>query len=284
MENPYVPMLARIEKITVETDAKDIKTFDIRLCDDEDRRSFRYAPGQFAEISVFGRGESPIGLASSPMDGDILQFTVMRAGSVTAALHNLYEGATVGVRGPLGNSYPMELLEGKNVVVIGGGFAFTTLRALTRYILHDENRGKFGKLTVIYGARSPGALIYKRELAEWAELSQSGGSDMELYVTVDKGDSTWKGREGFVPTVVQEVAPSSENAVAVVCGPPIMIKFTLPPLIKLGFPPERIVTSLEMRMKCGIGKCGRCNIGPKYVCKDGPVFTYKQLQELPKEY
>jgi len=164
-------------------------------------------------------------------------------------------------------------------VVVGGGFAFTTLRSLINYMIHDDNRKRFGKITVIYGARTPGLLIYKDELAEWQKRS-----DINLNVTVDKGDASWKGREGFVPTVCKEVAPSSENAVTVICGPPVMIRFTLPVFFDLGFSKENIVTSLEMRMKCGIGKCGRCNVGSKYVCKDGPVFTLAELDKLTKEY
>ena len=185
----------------------------------------------------------------------------------------------MGVRGPLGNTWPTEYLQGKNVVIVGGGFAFTTLRSLINYMLHEENRSKFGKITVVYGAREPGLLIYKDELAAWEKRD-----DIDMNVTVDKGDETWTGREGFVPTVCKEVAPSSENTVAVICGPPIMIRFTLPVFFELGFSKENIYTSLEMRMKCGIGKCGRCNVGNKYVCKDGPVFSLAELDTLTKEY
>ena len=162
---------------------------------------------------------------------------------------------------------------------MGGGFAFTTLRATIKYLLDDENRKRFGKITAVYGARSPGELIYKDELKEW-----EARDDIEMHVTVDKGDADWKGREGFVPAVVKEVAPGSDGSIVLVCGPPIMLKFTMPVLAELGFPPERIFLSLEMRMKCGIGKCGRCNIGKVYVCKDGPVFSSEQLEQLPSEY
>jgi len=172
----------------------------------------------------------------------------------------------------------MKEMEGKNILIVAGGFAFTTLRSTIRYMLHKENRSRFNNITVIYGARSPGELVYKSELKEWEEKD-----DIDMYITVDKGDENWKGREGFVPVVLQEVAPSSENALTLVCGPPIMLRFTIPPLLDLGFSPEKIITSLERRMSCGIGKCGRCNVGSKYVCKDGPVFTYKQLMELPEE-
>jgi NAD(P)H-flavin reductase len=213
------------------------------------------------------------------MDHEYVQFTVKRTGLVTTALHNREEGATVGIRGPYGNGFPMQMMEGSNVVIVAGGFAFTTLRSLTNYILHPDNRHRFGDLTVIYGARSPGELIYKYDLEDWARRD-----DIQLHATVDAGDEGWTGLVGYVPTILEQVAPSSQNAVAVVCGPPIMIRFSIPVLDKQGFPPSRILNSLEMRMKCGIGKCGRCNIGDKYVCKDGPVFTFEELQALPQEY
>jgi len=279
MPNPYIPYPVAVRKVTVENEAKDIKTFELVFQDDADREQFAFKCGQFAELSILGAGECPIGIASSPMEADHVEFTVKKMGVVTSALHNFEEGATMGVRGPYGNGFPMELLEGSNIVIVAGGFAFTTLRSLTRYILHPENRGRFGELTLIYGARSPGELIYKDDLAAWAELS-----DINLNVTVDVGEEGWTGMVGYVPTVLKEVAPSASNAVAVVCGPPIMIKFSLPVLGELGFSTDRILNSLEMRMKCGIGKCGRCNIGKQYVCIDGPVFTLAELQQMPQEY
>lgn len=279
MENPYIPIPVEVSKITTEVDTKDIKTFRLTFVNPEDEQRFRYTPGQFAELSIFGKGESPIGIASSPTQPGYIEFTVQKAGVVTIELHELEEGTRMGVRGPLGNSWPIEFLEGKNVVIVGGGFAFTTLRSLINYMIFPENRKRFGKITVVYGARNPGLLLYKDELKSWAERG-----DIDLNVTVDKGDEGWKGREGFVPAVTKDVAPSAENAVAVVCGPPIMIRFTLPVLFELGFQKENILTSLEMRMKCGIGKCGRCNVGSKYVCKDGPVFSLAELDQLTKEY
>lgn len=278
-KNPYLPIPVDVAKITTEVDTKDIKTFRLTFVNKEDEENFKYLPGQFAELSLLGKGESPIGIASSPTQKGYIEFTVQKAGVVTSTLHSLEEGTRMGVRGPLGNSWPLEYLEGKNIVIVGGGFAFTTLRSLLNYMIHEENRKRFGNITVVYGARNPGLLIYKDELKEWEKRD-----DVNTFITVDKGDDGWKGREGFVPTVCKEVAPSSENAVTVICGPPIMIRFTLPVFFELGFSKDNIYTSLEMRMKCGIGKCGRCNVGEKYVCKDGPVFSLTELDKLTPEY
>lgn len=279
MNNPYLPKPARVERIVVETEDRNIKSFDLTFVDKKEEETFHFLPGQFAEISVLGKGEAPFGIASSPTETGYLKFSVNKAGLLTNTLHNMEDGEIVGVRGPLGNHYPIAEFEGSNVVIVSGGFAFTTLRALTKYIIHENNRSKFNEITVIYGARNPGLLLYKDELEEWKKRE-----DLKLYVTVDVGDNNWDGKVGFVPNITKEVAPSPKDAFVIVCGPPIMIKFTIPILQELGFTPERIVLSLEMRMKCGIGMCGRCNIGNKYVCKDGPVFTLAQLRELPEEY
>ncbi len=281
MKNPYRPFLTRIDKLTIENEAKDLKTFRLVFCDEEEAKGFRFQCGQFGELTIFGVGECPIGIASSPMDEDFIEFTVKSYpdGLVTNALHNCRVGDRVGVRGPLGNCFPMERMEGKNLVIVGGGFAFTTLRSTIQFILHEANRGKFADLTLVYGARSPGELLYKDELKQWETRK-----DIQTHITVDKGDEDWTGQEGFVPAVVEQVVPSPENALVLLCGPPIMLKYTLPVLTGLGFGPGEIITSLEMRMKCGIGLCGRCNIGPMYVCRDGPVFTYEQIQALPAEF
>jgi sulfhydrogenase subunit gamma (sulfur reductase) len=229
---------------------------------------------------VAGKGEIPIGIASSPTEKGFVKFTVNKVGLVTKHLHNMKEGDVMGIRGPLGNWYPWEEMEGKNVVIIGGGFAFTTLRSSIVYMLQPENRDKFKDISVVYGARTPGLLLYRDELAQWEQRD-----DINMHITVDgTDDPDWKYNVGFVPTVTEQKITSAENAIAIVCGPPIMIRFTQPVLEKLGFPSERIILSLEMRMKCGIGICGRCNIGDQYVCKDGPVFSLARLKELPNEY
>lgn len=280
MENPYLPYPVRIDKITTETEDRNLKTFRFVFINPEDEEKFAYIPGQFAELSIAGKGEIPIGIASSPTEKGHVTFTVNRVGDVTSYLHEMKEGDVMGIRGPLGNWYPWDDLAEKNVVIVGGGFAFTTLRSSIVYMLHPENRSRFKDITVVYGARSPGMLLYKGELAEWEERS-----DMNMHITVDATDDPdWKYHVGFVPNITKETITSADNAIAIVCGPPIMIRFTQPVLEEIGFPPERIILSLEMRMKCGIGMCGRCNIGDQYVCKDGPVFSLAQLKELPSEY
>ena len=279
MKNPYLPIPMVVKKSQVETSDRMLRTLELSFVNEEDEKAFHFIPGQFCELSLFGKGEAPFGIASSPTEKGSLKFTINKAGVVTTALHQVEEGTPVGIRGPLGNGYPIELFKGKNILIIGGGFAFTTLRSLIVYLLQPQNRSKVKEITVIYGARMPGLLLYKPELEEWAKTN-----DLKLVVTVDAGDKDWMGKVGLVPNVLEEVAPASENTYAVICGPPVMIKFTFPKLEALKFPNKRIYTSLEKRMKCGIGKCGRCNIGQLYVCKDGPVFSYDQLAVLPKDY
>jgi len=278
MKNPYFPLPVRIENVLVETEDKNIKTFTLSFIHKEDKEQFRYRPGQFAELTVFGKGEAPFGMASSPTQPGFLEFSISKVGVVTNALHQMSEGEILGVRGPFGNGYPLETLKGKNVVLIGGGFGFSTLRALTDYMIEGTNREEFKKITVIYGARRPGFLLYKSDLETWQNRS-----DIQVFLTVDQDDIGWHGKVGTVSVVAREVAPDAENTYALVCGPPAMIKYTLPVLKELGFPNERIFLSLEMRMKCGIGKCGRCNIGSKYVCQDGPVFSYAEILNLTSD-
>lgn len=279
MKNSYLPLPMKIEKVLVETEDRNIKTFSLSFANGADKSDFNYVPGQFAELSVLGKGEAPFGMASSPTQEGCIEFTVNKAGLLTTALHNMEPGDIVGVRGPLGNGYPLEQLEGGNIVIIGGGFGFSTLRALTNFMLDDRNRGRFGDITVIYGARNPGLVLYKDELEEWGKRD-----DLSLYMTVDSANGDWNGRVGLIPNIVKEVAPSADNTYALVCGPPVMIRFTLPVLQELGFPSDKTLLSLEMRMKCGLGMCGRCNIGSKYVCADGPVFTLAELSKLPQEH
>lgn len=274
--NVYLPHIMVIEKIIDETPG--VRTFHFNFKDEKLRDEFSFESGQFGEYSVFGVGEATFCISSSPTRRDHLEFALQRVGKVTNALHRLGVGAEIGFRGPYGNSFPLDLLQGKNLVFVGGGIGLAPLRSLIWNVL--DNRDKYGDIHIIYGARSPADLCFKYDLDAWGD-----NETVDMVTTVDRGDESWKGREGFVPQVLEEVAPSAENAIAIVCGPPIMIRFTFPVLEKLGFRPEQMVTTLEKRMKCGIGKCGRCNIGDIYVCRDGPVFTYAQIKSfISSEY
>lgn len=275
--NPYIPRPVCIDKITIENEARDLKTFKMVFCNKKDEEEFTFDCGQFAMLSVPGAGECPIGIASSPLEKEYLEFTVKQYhyGVVTSALHTKKEGECIGIRGPYGNSFPVKKMEGKNILIIGGGFAFTTLRSTLRFLLHKQNRSRFKQIQVIYGARSPGELLYKSELSE---LQQRG--DLDLFITVDKGDNTWNGLEGYVPDVLKKIAPGCDHTYVLLCGPPVMLKFTIPVLTELGFTEDIIFTSLERKMSCGIGKCGKCNIEEKYICKNGPVFSYMDIKDI----
>jgi sulfhydrogenase subunit gamma (sulfur reductase) len=281
VQNPYLPYPVRIDDITVEAEDKSLKTFKFVFLNDGDEEKFAYRAGQFAELSIPGKGEIPIGIASSPVEKGFVKFTVNRAGVVTTHLHNMQAGDIMGLRGPLGNWYPWERLEGKNVLIVGGGFAFTTLRSSIVYMLDPANRPKFGNIDVVYGARSPGMLLYKNELVAWEKRD-----DINMHITVDAtNDPDWKYNVGFVPPITEQKAPpGGADTYAIVCGPPIMIKFTQPVLEKLGYAHDHIIMSLENRMKCGFGMCGRWGIGKELVCKDGPVFTLDQINTTPREY
>jgi sulfhydrogenase subunit gamma (sulfur reductase) len=276
-QNIYKPYLMRVDRIVDE--APGVKTFRLAFQDDEEGKAFAFKAGQFGEYSVFGAGESTFCIASSPTRQGYIECTFRQAGRVTSALADREVGDTVGFRGPYGNIFPIDQWHGKKLIFIAGGIALPPLRSVIWNVL--DLRDKYDQVTIVYGARSVADLVYKHELEEWAQRG-----DVNLITTVDPGGETpdWKGQVGFVPHVVEKANPSPENTIALVCGPPIMIKLTLPVLDKLGFKPEQIYTTLENRMKCGLGKCGRCNVGKVFVCKDGPVFTLAQLKDLPPEY
>ena len=269
--NVYLPHIVVVDKIIEETPT--VRTFHFNFKDGKLKKEFTFESGQFGELSIFGIGEATFCISSSPTRSDHLECVINRVGKVTDALHRLGVGAEIGFRGPYGNSFPLDFLQGKNLVFVGGGIGLAPLRSLIWNVL--DNRDKYEKIDIIYGARSPSDLCFKYDLDAWGK-----DKTVNMVTTVDKGDKDWKGREGFVPTVLEQVAPSAKNAVAIVCGPPIMIRFTFPVLEKLGFNPEQMITTLEKKMKCGIGKCGRCNIGNLYVCRDGPVFTYAQIKSF----
>lgn len=274
LPNPYLPMPATIVEVVRET--SNIKTFRVVLDDAQAMADFRFEPGQVGQLTAYGAGESTFVINSSPTQLDYLQFSVMLSGEVTGALHKLQAGDKVGVRAPLGNYFPYEEMKGKDIVFVGGGIGMAPLRTLLLFML--DNREHYGKISVLYGARSPEDLSFQYDLEEWAKRD-----DMELVLTVDNDAEGWEHRVGLIPHVLTDMNPSADNAVAVTCGPPIMIKFTVQALEGLGFSSDQIVTTLERRMKCGVGLCGRCNIGHQFVCVDGPVFTWTQLKELPQE-
>jgi len=276
-KNIYKPYLMTIADIIDE--APGVRTFRLKFQDEKEGSEFKFSAGQFALYSAFGYGESTFCIASSPTRPEFIECTFRQTGRVTNALRELNVGDTVGFRGPYGNIFPMDQWEGKNLVFVAGGIALPPLRCVIRNCL--DLREKFGKITIVYGAKTVNDLVYKDELKEWSERD-----DVETVLTVDPGgeNESWSGKIGFVPTVLEEAAPNSNNTVALICGPPIMIKFTLPVLEKLGFSSANTYTTLENKMKCGFGKCGRCNVGSVYVCKDGPVFTAEQLSTMPAEY
>lgn len=273
-KNHYLPEMATINEVIQET--HNIMTFRVTFNDPQVMENFTFQPGQVGQLSSFGTGEATFVINSPPTRKDYLQFSVMRTGEVTSKLHSLSEGDQIGVRAPLGNFFPYEDMKGKDIVFIGGGIGMAPLRPLMLYML--DNRKDYGKITLLYGARSPVDMAFNYELQSWLERE-----DLETHLTIDAKYEGWQHTVGLIPNVLLDIAPSSENCVAVTCGPPIMIKFTLQALEKLGFKDEQIVTTLEKRMKCGVGICGRCNIGSSYVCMDGPVFTAAQLKELPNE-
>ena len=281
MKNPYKPYPVTIRDIRTETEDKTLKTFTFAFDSPADETAFNFNCGQFAMLSIQGVGEIPIGIASSPTEKPEVKFTVFNTGKVTSHLHNMKAGDAMGIRGPLGNGFPMDRLSGKNILIIGGGFAFTTLRSFVEAAIQPQNRDRFGNIDVIYGARTPGMLLYRDELTAWEKRN-----DINVHITVDgTDDPDWPYHTGFVPAVTERCAPAADgNTLAIVCGPPIMIKFTRPVLSQLGYGDEEILMSLENRMKCGIGMCGRCNVGRELVCHDGPVFTLAELNRTPGEF
>ncbi len=272
--NPYKPMVCTVLEVIRET--ANIKTFRVGIDDPEVAKNFHFEPGQVGQLSVFGTGESTFVINTPPSVKDYLQFSVMMAGEVTTAIHNLSKGDKVGVRAPLGRPFPYDLWKGKDLFFIGGGIGMAPIRTIMMHCL--EHKQDYGTISLLYGARSPQDLTYQYELDSWM-----ANPDLNCTLTIDREAEGWPHKVGMIPNVLREIAPKADNCVAVLCGPPIMIKFTLMALDELGFSHENVYTTLEKRMKCGIGICGRCGIGGKYVCLDGPVFSQKELDELPPE-
>ena len=277
IKNNYIPYKMRVAKITEE--APLIQTYRLEFVDKKEADEFSFKAGQFAEYGIFGEGESTFCIASAPTREGYIECTFRNTGRVTKALSDCEENDIITLRGPFGNSFPIEQWYGKNVIFVTGGIALPPLRCVIDTLL--DQREKFGEISVYYGAKTVNDLTYKAELNEWANRG-----DMKLFITVDPGGETpeWKRYIGFVPTILEQNPPRSDNAIAIIAGPPILIKLGMPILSKSGFPNNLIFTTLENRMKCGVGKCGHCMVGKTYVCKDGPVFTYEEILKMPVEY
>lgn len=266
MKNPYSIVEATIENIVVETPT--IKSFTLRPLE-----PIAFKTGQFVELTVPGIGEAPFTPSSSPNVKETIDITVMNAGRVTSELHKMNTGEKIGLRGPYGVEYPISDLEGKEVLVVGGGVGLAPLRSLIFTLFN--NIGNFKKVFLRYGARSPQDIVYKDEIKEWSKKQ-----GIDVVVTVDRAEDGWRGNVGVVTTILEDLKIDTQQSKAVICGPPVMMKFTTFKLLDKGFSPDDILLSMEKNMSCGIGKCGHCRLGNFYVCKDGPVFYYAKIKDI----
>ncbi len=269
-----IPKLAKV--IDVRIDTPDVKTF--RVVGLDGKKPLEHMPGQCAMVSIPGVGEAMFSITSSPTNTEYMEFSIKKCGCLTSWLHAMEVGQQITVRGPYGNGFPVEdAFKGKDLLFIAGGIGLAPLRSVINYC--RDKRENYGHIDIVYGSRSKDDLVdYQEIINEWMNEK-----DINVYLTIDREQEGWEGHVGFVPNYVKELGLNT-TATAVLCGPPIMIKFTLAGLMELGFNKSQVFTTLEMRMKCGVGKCGRCNVGDKYICKDGPVFRCDQLDKLPDEY
>ncbi len=279
VSNPLYPHPGKL--VEVMDLADEIKMLRVEVSNGSKNGFSMYQPGQFAFLSAFGQGEAPFGIASVPGEAHngtaVLDFAVNRIGWVTTGLHELGEGDIVGVRGPYGNWFPMDEFKGKNLVVLGGGIGGAPLRPVIQHVL--KNRDDYGVLTILWAARHPALLIFTDEYELWRS-----SRDTYLYLTVDEPDKRWDANVGLITELLEKVSPQVENSVTITCGPPVMIHFATKMLENMGFSPENNYVTLEARMHCGIGKCGRCNLGEKLVCRDGPVFNMAEVGTFLESY
>ena len=269
-----------IPKVGVVTDVRqdtpDVKTF--RVVTPDGKKAFEHMPGQCAMLSIPGVGEAMFSITSSPTNTEFMEFSIKKCGCLTDWLHQMEVGQMITIRGPYGNPFPVDTeLKGKNLIFIAGGIGLAPLRSVINYC--RDKRSEYGNIDIVYGSRSADDLVDYQEIIDEREKTEG----VNVHLTIDREQEGWDGHVGFVPNYVKELNLSVDSTV-LICGPPIMIKFTLAGLQELGFKKEQVYTTLELRMKCGVGKCGRCNVGSKYVCKDGPVFRFDQIDELPDEY
>ncbi len=274
IENIYLPQIAVIRDVRDETG--DVKTYTLGFKDRKVAGAFSFRPGQFMMVSILHGGEMPISISSSPTRKDAIELSIRRVGALTTKIHARRIGDEIGLRGPYGNGFPIEKLAGRHLLFVAGGIGLAPLRGLINYAL--DNRTDFGRVTVLHGARTPSDIPFKSDLERWP-----GEKDTRVFVTVDKSDAGWKGRTGPVTTLWGPADLSSKDTVAVICGPPVMISFVVADLLRMGFTEDDIVSTLERHMKCGVGKCGHCSIGDQLTCVDGPVFTYREMKEMPRD-
>jgi NAD(P)H-flavin reductase len=269
-----IPLLGVVTDIRIDT--PDVKTF--RVLTPEGKKAFEHIPGQCAMLSIPGVGEGMFSITSSPTNQEYMEFSIKKCGCLTSWLHQMEVGQQITIRGPYGNGFPVEsAFKGQDLLFIAGGIGLAPLRSVINYV--RDNRDSYGKIDIVYGSRSKEDLVdFQEILEEWCK-----DEGISVHLTIDNPQDNWDGHVGFVPNYVKELGFSTDKT-AIICGPPIMIKFTLAGLQELGFDKTQVYTTMELKMKCGIGKCGRCNIGAKYVCKDGPVFRCDQLDEMPSEY
>ena len=266
-ENSYVPLISTIKSVQDLTPTE--KVFEVEL---PGGRQLNHDPGQFVQLLVPGIGEAPISICSSPTDSNF-HLTIRRVGDVTTAIHNMKEGDKVGIRGSFGNGFPVEEMKGSDVLIIAGGIGLAPLRSVIRYIL--ANRAEYGEFTILHGARTPSDRLFKDELLRWAD-----SSEINLLETVDHPDESWSGHSGVITTLFKGLTVDPSRTYALVCGPPVMYRFVILECLGRGIPNKQILVSLERHMKCGLGKCGHCQINGVYTCQDGPVFTFNQVRNL----
>ena len=265
----YLPIQARIAETRPMTKLE--KLFKIEL---PKGVSLDHRPGQFVEVSLLGVGEAPISISSSPSRSNgAFEMCVRRAGDLTGMLHRLGPGDTIGLRGPFGRGFPFEKFRGKDLLFAPGGLGLAPARSLINQVL--DERANYGRIIILYGARNPSELLFTDEIAEW----QARG-DVEVHLTVDRGDENWKGNVGVITTLFPKIEVHARNTVAVPVGPPIMYRFVLMELLAKGIADGNIWLSLERRMKCGVGKCGHCQINHLYTCQSGPAFSYAEIKHL----
>ncbi|MCL2120968.1 MAG: FAD/NAD(P)-binding protein [Clostridiales bacterium] len=276
--NPYLPARAEIMEVIQETFSADldVKTFKLRFADG---RPMEFLPGQFVEFSVPGMGECTFGFASSPLIKDYFELTIKRTGKVTDAIHALHAGDSVWIRGPFGNTFPLALMENNDLFFVAGGLGLAPLRPFILYALNEQNRKKYGRMQMLLAARTSKDHCFAYDYAHWRSVA-----DTSVDLTIDNPEPDWHEKVGFPHELVKDMQFDFSKMYAILCGPPVMIKAVQASLMEMGLPIDRLYTTLEMRMTCGVGKCGKCNIGKQYVCVDGPVFCMAELANMPAEY